>query len=192
MREARSVWAWVLSRFAIGRSGTLAADGTPSGFAALNGACEAAQSCLLCARRLRATTDGNVVLVMNVSRTKSLSLLLADDHTLIGDALMHVLKTAGYQVERVFDGVAAREEIAANVERFDVLIADHRQPRLAAVDLVESLRRVGYSGRILVYSPALTRAEETRYRALQAEPIGVADPESARLLAIMKTLHGEK
>lgn len=192
MHDAKSVWAWVISRFALGASRTLAAGGTPSGFAALNGACEAARSCLLCARRLCAGADGNVVLVMNVSPTKSLSLLLADDHTLIGDALTHVLKTAGYQVERVFDGVAAREEISANVERFDVLIADHRQPRLAGVDLVESLRHVGFTGRILVYGPALSRPEETRYRSLQVELVVVPDPESARLLAIMKALHGEK
>lgn len=192
MQEIRSVWAWVISRFALARVLGLAASGTPSGTVALNGARDAASPCPY-AHLLRASAAGNFVLVMDASATtKSLSLLLSDDHTLIGDALAHVFKTAGYVVERVFDGNAACDRIAAALDQFDALITDHRQPRLSGVGLVESLRRAGFVGRILVYSAALSPAEMDAYRTLKAEPIVVEQSEAARLLAIMKTLHGEK
>lgn len=190
MDDARAGWAWVISRFALTRVIALAARGTPSG---VFGASEAGRACPWYARLLRASAEGDLVLVMDASATtKSLSLLLSDDHTLIGDALAHVLKTAGYVVERVSDGIAACDRIAGAPKKFDVLIADHQQPRLSGLDLVESLRRVGFAGRVLVYSTALTSLETEKYRALQAEPVVVAQSEADRLLAIMKALHGEK
>jgi CheY-like chemotaxis protein len=187
MYDRKPLWAWViagLGRFAPGGNGTVLP------FLALKQGRDAAHACSLYSQLLRTTAEGEVVLVM--AESKNLSILLADDHTLIGDALAHVFKTAKYDVDRVFDGVTACERIAADVERFDTLIADHHQPRISGPELADWLRRAGFTGRIIVYSAKLSEEEMKQYRKSEAEMVLVEASESKRLLEIVKTLHGQK
>lgn len=193
MKPNRPVWAWVISRFALVRLDALARRGTPSEPVDHCRGGQVTPECTWSLRLLRARTEGNLVLVMDASTTtKSLSLLLSDDHTQIGDALAHVFKTSGYIVERVSDGAATCARISGAVDQFDALIADHSLPRLSGIGLVESLRRIGFLGRILIYSAALSPVEVEQYRTLQAEPIVAERSEADRLLAIVKTLHEER
>lgn len=187
MYDRKPLWAWVIAQ--LGRIAPCG-NGTVRPFLALNQGRDPADGCSLYCQLLRTTGEGDVVLVM--SESKTLSILLADDHTLIGDALAHVFKTAKYDVERVFDGVTACERIVADIERFDTLIADHDQPRISGPDLVEWLRRAGFTGRIIVYSAKLSDQEMKQYREFLAEPVFVEESESKRLLEIVKTLHGQK
>src|SRR4051812_25279054 len=88
MYDRKPLWAWVvagLGRIAPCRNGTVLP------FLALKQGRDAAHECSLYSQLLRTTAEGEVVLVM--AESKTLSILLADDHTLIGDALVHVFKT---------------------------------------------------------------------------------------------------
>lgn len=187
MDDRKPLWAWVIARLGCRAPG---GSGTVLPFLTLKPERDAAHGCSWFSHLLRTTADGEVVLVM--AENKSLSILLADDHTLMGDALAHVFKTAKYDVDRVFDGVAACERITADIARFDTLIADHDQPRISGPDLVEWLRRAGFTGRIIVYCAKLSDEERKQYRKSNAELVIVAESESKRLLEIVKTLHGQK
>lgn len=117
--------------------------------------------------------------------TEPLAILCVDDHTLVGDALTKVFRTAGYAVDRAANGETAWAKLATEPARFDVLVTDHHMPRLDGLGLVTRLRTAAFPGRIIVYSAALTDEEATRYHDLQVDAIVVKDPDSARLLAVV-------
>lgn len=118
-----------------------------------------------------------------------LSLLCVDDHTLVGDALAEVFRTAGYFVDRVGNGEAAWATLTADPERFDVVVTDHQIPRIDGLELVTRLRAAAFPGRIIVYSSALVDKDVVRYRALQVDAIVVKGPDAARLIAIVDAVN---
>ena len=132
------------------------------------------------------------VAIVKPSGEKPLAILCADDHTLVGDALMKVFGTAGYHVERASDGEEAWSKLARDLTRFDVLITDHEMPRLTGLQLVGRLRDAKYPGRVIVYSAGLTPGDEELYRGMGVEAIVVKSPEPAKLLAIVKAFHRQE
>ena len=66
-------------------------------------------------------------------------LLIAEDDPVLADGLVHVLRGAGYVVDRVDDGLAADHALAAPAA-FDVLILDLGLPRLSGLDVLKRLR----------------------------------------------------
>jgi CheY-like chemotaxis protein len=120
---------------------------------------------------------------------KSLTILCADDHTLVGDALVEVLATAGYMVERASDGDEAWEKLSTDLPRFDVVIADHQLGNMGGLQLAGRLRDARYPGRIIVHSADLADGDAALYRAIAVEAIIVKSDEAAKLLGIMKALH---
>jgi two-component system sensor histidine kinase and response regulator WspE len=132
------------------------------------------------------------VAIVKPTPEKPLAILCADDHTLVGDALMKVFATAGYDVERASDGEEAWGKLAADLKRFDVLITDHEMPRLTGLQLVGRLRDARFPGRIIVYSAAVTDEDQQLYRGMGVEAIVVKSPEPAKLLAVVKALHRQE
>ena len=125
------------------------------------------------------------------AKNQPLSILCVDDHTLVGDALTKVFRTAGYAVERAEDGESAWRRLAQRSGRFDVLVTDHEMPRLNGLGLVTRLRKVGFAGRVIVYSAALSEADSEHYRALAVDAIVVKAPDAERLLAIVQAFNRE-
>ncbi len=125
------------------------------------------------------------------SKNQPLSILCVDNHTLVGDALAKVFRTAGYVVERAEDGESAWTKLTQAPGHFDVLVTDHEMPRLDGVGLVTRLREVGFAGRVIVYSAALSGADTERYRELGVDAIVVKSPDAARLLAIVQAFNRE-
>ena len=123
------------------------------------------------------------------STSHPLQLLCADDHTLVGEALVKVFSTAGYEVERANDGESAWAKLAPNLSRFQVVITDHVMPHLDGLGLVQRLRSAHYPGRILVYSDAISADEDLAYRQLAVDAIVEKGPDSAKLLAIVEAFH---
>lgn len=124
-----------------------------------------------------------------LSSAQPLQLLCADDHTLVGEALVKVFSTAGYRVEHATDGESAWAKLAPNPARFQVVITDHAMPRLDGLGLVQRLRSAQYPGRILVYSASISPDEDLAYRQLAVDAIVEKGPDSARLLAIVEAFH---
>lgn len=75
----------------------------------------------------------------------------------------------GHSVECVGDGATALQRLAADLNSFDVLVTDHRMPRLTGLGLVSKLRDTEFSGTIIVHSSHLTEAEAEAYRALAVD-----------------------
>jgi two-component system OmpR family response regulator len=67
-----------------------------------------------------------------------LRLLIAEDDPVLADGLVHVLRAAGYAVDRVGDGFAADRALAAG--SFDLLILDLGLPRLPGLEVLKRLR----------------------------------------------------
>src|SRR6266516_2928525 len=65
-------------------------------------------------------------------------LLVVEDDPTMRNLGAQVLVRAGYQVDAAEDGAAGWEALRA--ERYDLLITDHRMPRLSGLELVKKLR----------------------------------------------------
>lgn len=128
---------------------------------------------------------------MNNGTAEPLTILCADDHTLVGDALFHVLAGAGYAVERVSDGAEAWAIISAGASSFDVVIAEHELRHVGGLQLAGRLRDAHFSGRVIVHSASVSDGDVSLYRAIGVEAIVEQRDESAKLLGIMKALHRE-
>lgn len=118
-----------------------------------------------------------------------LTILCADDHTLVGDALVHVLTTAGYGVERATDGGEAWHKLSSQFGRFDVVIAAHGLRGLGGVQLASRLRDARYPGRIIVHGGALSDRNVSRYLALGVEAVVAERKDARKLLGVMKAFH---
>ncbi|HVS52418.1 MAG TPA: response regulator [Opitutaceae bacterium] len=156
----------------------------------IQGALEGAPILLLFPARIILYQNNRTLLIVS-SKNQPLSILCVDNHTLVGDALAKVFRTAGYVVERAEDGESAWTKLTQAPGHFDVLVTDHEMPRLDGVGLVTRLREVGFAGRVIVYSAALSGADTERYRELGVDAIVVKSPDAARLLAIVQAFNRE-
>jgi DNA-binding NarL/FixJ family response regulator len=115
--------------------------------------------------------------------------LIADDHTMVRESLVSVLRAAGdiEVVAQAADGIEAIEK--ALLTRPDVVIADLSMPRLNGLEVVRRLREALPATRVLV----LTMHGEHEYvlQAVRAGASGdlVKDSAAAELLAALRSLH---
>jgi two-component system chemotaxis response regulator CheY len=127
--------------------------------------------------------------------------LCAEDNPAIRQLLFDTLSGAGYQVELAADGMEALTKAVEWISRFDLLITDHRMPRLDGLSLVRHLRDVDFPGRILVLAGTLgDRAAELYGRfhidGVVHKPIhitellGVVDDLAAKPLPSYSERHG--
>ena len=99
---------------------------------------------------------------------RPLHVLCADDNAILGEIMLCLLAREGHWVEQVEDGAKAWDRLSADLGGFDVLVTDHQMPGLTGLELVERLRSVKFSGRIVVHSSGVTPEQAARYRALGA------------------------
>jgi len=133
----------------------------------------------------------SITTLLKASAEKPLTILCADDHTLVGEALARVFSTAGYRVERVDDGLLAWQKLSPNPAGFDVVVTDHQLPHLNGLELVRLMRKSEFPGRIIVYSGSLSEADQASYRELSVDAIVDNGPDSAMILAVVEAFHGE-
>jgi two-component system OmpR family response regulator len=65
-------------------------------------------------------------------------LLIAEDDPILADGLLHSLRSSGYAVDCVADGVAADTALASMA--FDLVILDLAMPRMSGLDVLRKLR----------------------------------------------------
>lgn len=75
-------------------------------------------------------------------------ILVAEDNTTLADGLAAVLRTAGYAVDVVHDGVSA--DAAASNTDFDLVILDLNLPEMDGLDVLRALRRRHSTSSVLV------------------------------------------
>ncbi|MEO5719167.1 MAG: response regulator [Chthoniobacterales bacterium] len=96
----------------------------------------------------------------------SLRILTVEDETAVARLLALVLCGPNCKVTAAGDGLAALTKIAAASHPFDVIITDHKMPRMTGMELVRRLRAQNFGGKIVVLSAFLDEANTRSYKAL--------------------------
>lgn len=86
-----------------------------------------------------------------------MKLLLVEDDALLGDGVRAGLKQAGFAVDWVQDGLAAK--LALDSEDYDLLVLDLGLPKLSGMDVLKSLRAKHASLPVLILTARDTVAE---------------------------------
>jgi two-component system OmpR family response regulator len=95
-------------------------------------------------------------------------LLIAEDDQVLADGLLRSLRSAGYAVDQVSDGVEA--DVALASQEFDLLILDLGLPKLHGLDVLRRLRERGSNVPVLI----LTAADSVEQR-VQGLDLGADD-----------------
>jgi CheY-like chemotaxis protein len=69
-------------------------------------------------------------------------ILLVEDNAALSGVICFNLVRAGYQVTAVGDGREAMEAIAAQPDRFDLVLSDQQMPKMTGIQLCESIREI--------------------------------------------------
>ena len=86
-----------------------------------------------------------------------MKLLLVEDDALLGDGVRAGLKQAGFAVDWVQDGLAAK--VALDSEEYDLLVLDLGFPKLSGMDLLKSVRAKRASLPVLILTARETVAD---------------------------------
>jgi DNA-binding response OmpR family regulator len=92
-------------------------------------------------------------------------ILVVDDDISIRELSAEVLTASGYQVETAEDGVAGWEALHAS--SYDLLITDHRMPKVTGVELVKKLRFARMTLPVVLASGAIPTDALDRNPSLQ-------------------------
>src|SRR5438477_9071454 len=94
----------------------------------------------------------------------------------------------GAKITNACDGWMALMKIGAAAEPFDVIITDHRMPRVNGLELVRRLRVRKFAGKIIVLSAHLTKENIQAYEELQVDMMFAKPFDVGELQLAMKIL----
>jgi len=98
-----------------------------------------------------------------------LRILTVEDEPAVAQMVGLLLGGPGATITHAGDGWMALMKIGAAKEPFDVIITDHRMPRMNGLDLVRRLRVRKFEGKIIVLSAYLTKENKQAYEELQVD-----------------------
>jgi DNA-binding response OmpR family regulator len=98
-----------------------------------------------------------------------LQILTVEDENAVAQMLGLVLGGPASKITRAADGWEALIKIGATKKPFDVVITDHRMPRVSGLDLVRRLRTRKFDGKILVLSAHLSDEDIRAYEELNVD-----------------------
>ena len=98
-----------------------------------------------------------------------LRILTVEDEPAVTELLALLLGGPAAKVTSATDGWMALMKIGAAKEPFDVIITDHRMPRMNGLDLVRRLRVRKFEGKIIVLSAYLTKENIQAYEELHVD-----------------------
>ncbi|HJT81971.1 MAG TPA: response regulator [Chthoniobacterales bacterium] len=99
----------------------------------------------------------------------SLRILVVEDEKAVGHMIAMVLGGPTSAVTRARNGWEALIRIGAAARPFDIVITDHRMPRMTGLDLVRRLRAKNFGGKIFVLSAYLSDEIIAEYQELQVD-----------------------
>ncbi len=120
-----------------------------------------------------------------------LRILCADDNAELVELVAESLQFYGYRVEWVLDGDQALKIIAAQPDKFDLLITDMQMPHLDGHGLIVNARSAGFHGRVIVFAGALTPQDRDRLGALSVEAIIDKPANHRQLIGVVARLQTE-
>ena len=98
-----------------------------------------------------------------------LRILTVEDEPAVTHMLALILGGPSAKITNACDGWMALMKIGAAAEPFDVIITDHRMPRMNGLDLVRRLRVRHFTGKIIVLSAYLTKENIQAYEELEVD-----------------------
>ena len=96
-------------------------------------------------------------------------ILTVDDEFPVAHALAFALSNPDRQLTLAFDGDEALSKIAEHSAPFDVVIIDHKMPRVSGIEFVRQLRAANFGGKIIVLSAHLTDENRRAYEELHVD-----------------------
>ena len=98
-----------------------------------------------------------------------LQILVVEDEKAVAHMIAMVLGGPASKVARAKSGWEALIKIGAAARPFDVIITDHRMPRMTGLQLVRRLRTQNFGGKILVLSAHLSDENIRAYDELSVD-----------------------
>jgi two-component system OmpR family response regulator len=98
-----------------------------------------------------------------------LRILVVEDEKALAHITAMMLGGPASKVTTAKNGLEALMKIGAAAKPFDVIITDHRMPRLTGLELVRRLRTKNFGGKILVLSAHLADEEIAAYEELKVD-----------------------
>ena len=95
-----------------------------------------------------------------------MNILAVEDETAVAQLLALVLGGPNCKVATASDGEKALAKIDAAKRPFDVVITDHRMPRVSGLELVRELRARKFGGKVVVLSAHLGENNIKAYHEL--------------------------
>jgi len=106
---------------------------------------------------------------LELMKDPRLRILTVEDEPAVTHMLALLLGGPSAKITKACDGWIALMKIAAAAQPFDVIITDHRMPRMNGLDLVRRLRVRKFAGKIIVLSAYLTKENIQAYEELQVD-----------------------
>jgi CheY-like chemotaxis protein len=98
-----------------------------------------------------------------------LKILVVEDEKALAHMIAMVLGGPAAKVARAANGWEALIRIGATDRPFDVVVTDHRMPRMTGLELVRRLKKKNFGGKILVLSAHLADEEIRAYQELNVD-----------------------
>ncbi len=98
-----------------------------------------------------------------------MQILVAEDEKAVAHMIALVVGGPASKVVTARDGWEALIKIGATSRPFDLVITDHRMPRMTGLQLVRQLRAQTFRGKILVLSACLSDEDIRAYEALNVD-----------------------
>src|SRR5207244_9830594 len=88
--------------------------------------------------------------------TEIMQILVVEDEKAVAHMIAMVLGGPAAKVVKARNGWEALIKIGATARPFDVVITDHRMPRMGGLQLVRQLRTQNFGGKVIVLSAHLS------------------------------------
>ena len=98
--------------------------------------------------------------------THSLQILVVEDEKAVAHMIAMVLGGPTAKVAQTRNGLEALIRVGTANRPFDVVITDHRMPRMGGLELVGRLKAQNFAGKILVLSAHLSDEDIAAYEKL--------------------------
>ena len=98
-----------------------------------------------------------------------MQILVVEDEKAVAHMIAMVLGGPAAKVVKARNGWEALIKVGATARPFDVVITDHRMPRMGGLQLVRQLRAQNFAGKILVLSAHLSDEDIRAYEELSVD-----------------------
>src|SRR5207249_10223445 len=101
--------------------------------------------------------------------TEIMQILVVEDEKAVAHMIAMVLGGPAAKVVKARNGWEALIKVGATARPFDVVITDHRMPRMGGLQLVRQLRAQNFGGKILVLSAHLSDEDIRAYEEVSVD-----------------------